>query len=38
MCAKCGCGKKAGQAGYGKGPKAQSAKPMMKKTASKKSK
>lgn len=22
MCAKCGCGKKAGQPGFGKGPKA----------------
>jgi hypothetical protein len=31
MCAVCGCGKKKGQAGYGKGPKKKAAK----KTASK---
>ncbi len=35
MCAKCGCGKKMGQAGYGKGPakapKGKAKKPMTKK-------
>lgn len=33
MCVKCGCGKKAGEPGYGKGKKstAKAAKPMVKK-------
>ena len=35
MCAVCGCGKKKGQPGFGKGPKKKAAKKADKKTASK---
>jgi hypothetical protein len=35
MCAICGCGKKKGQPGFGKGPKKKAVKKADKKTASK---
>ena len=35
MCAICGCGKKKGQPGFGKGPKKKAVKKSDKKTASK---
>lgn len=35
MCAVCGCGKKKGQPGFGKGPKKKASKKADKKTASK---